>query len=174
MARGKGASDQRLLTPLRRRSPEIRGDRRRPPDEFQIAHFIYVFTAKIARTSLRCNVCFDFFIPLSSKTPTFESFFGRLPARKSLKSRCFCWEGYEKVKKTSRDSSRSKKHKFTVFFVVFVAHAVFYDVLNAFLLNSCSVPMDCTEWILKKQTKNMCLQNNKKTEIAKRALYIPP
>ena len=45
MARGKGASDQRLLTPLpgrspetagdRRRSPEIPGDRRRSPDEFQ-------------------------------------------------------------------------------------------------------------------------------------------
>ncbi len=59
MARGKGASDQRLLTPLRRRSPDagaIPGDRRRPPDEFQIAHFIRVFTAKNARTSLRCNV----------------------------------------------------------------------------------------------------------------------
>ena len=45
MARGKGASDQRLLTPLPgrspetagdpRRSPEIAGDPRRSPDEFQ-------------------------------------------------------------------------------------------------------------------------------------------
>ena len=33
------------------------------PDEFQIAHFIYVFTAKNARTSLRCNVCLTFSYP---------------------------------------------------------------------------------------------------------------
>ncbi len=32
-------------------------------DEFQIAHFIYVFTAKIARTSLRCNVFYTFSHP---------------------------------------------------------------------------------------------------------------
>ena len=55
---------------------------------------------------------FDFFIPLSSKTPTFQSFFGRLPARKALKSRRFSWEGYQKVKKTSRDSSDFKKPVF--------------------------------------------------------------
>ncbi len=51
------------------------------PDEFQIAHFIYVFKAKIARTSLRCNV-FYFFIPLSSKTPIFESFFWKMACQK--------------------------------------------------------------------------------------------
>ena len=33
------------------------------PDEFQIAHFIYVFTTKIARTSLRCNVFSTFSYP---------------------------------------------------------------------------------------------------------------
>ncbi len=32
---------------------------------------------------------FDFLIPLSSKTPIFESFFGRWPARNALKTRCF-------------------------------------------------------------------------------------
>ncbi len=32
-------------------------------DEFQIVHFIYVFTAKIARTSLRCNVFSTFSYP---------------------------------------------------------------------------------------------------------------
>ncbi len=32
-------------------------------DEFEIAYFICVFTAKNARTSLRRNVFFDFFIP---------------------------------------------------------------------------------------------------------------
>ncbi len=105
MARGKGASDQRLLTPLRRRSPGCRGDRRRPPDEFQISHFIYDFTAAIARTQLRCNVFFYFVIPLSSKTPSFESFLGRCPARNALKSGCFSGEVPEKVKVTSHDSS---------------------------------------------------------------------
>ena len=33
------------------------------PDEFQIAHFIRVFTATIARTSLRCSVVFTFSYP---------------------------------------------------------------------------------------------------------------
>ncbi len=66
MARGKGASDQRLLTPLPGmpgRSPEIPGDPRRPPDEFQIGHFICVFTAQIARASLRCNIFLTFSYP---------------------------------------------------------------------------------------------------------------
>ncbi len=59
-------------------------------DEFQIAHFIYVFTANIAGTSLRRDVFFfNFFISLSSKTPSFESFFGRWPARNALKTRYF-------------------------------------------------------------------------------------
>ncbi len=52
---------------------------------------------------------FDFFIPLSSKTPSFENFLGRLSARNALKTRCFSWEGYQKVRKTSRDSSDCKK-----------------------------------------------------------------
>ena len=52
---------------------------------------------------MRCF--FDFFIPLPSKTPTFESISGKLLSRNALKSRCFRWEGYEKVKKTSSDSS---------------------------------------------------------------------
>ena len=42
---------------------------------------------------------FDFFIPLSSKTHTFESISGKQLSRNALKSRCFRWEGYEKVKK---------------------------------------------------------------------------
>ena len=33
------------------------------PDEFHIAHFIYVFTAKVARTSLLCNVFLTFSYP---------------------------------------------------------------------------------------------------------------
>ena len=64
---------------------------------------------------------FDFFIPLSCKTPTFESFFGRLPARKALKSRCFSWEGYQKVKKTSGDSSDFKKPVFLCSFWTFLS-----------------------------------------------------
>ncbi len=36
---------------------------------------------------------------LSSKTHTFEIFFGILPARNALKSRCFSGEVHEKVKK---------------------------------------------------------------------------
>ncbi len=58
------------------------------PDQFQIVQIIYVFTTKVTRVTLRCNVFFYFFIPLSSKTPSFESFFGRLPARNALKTRC--------------------------------------------------------------------------------------
>ena len=58
-------------------------------DEFQIAHFIYDFTANNYRASLRCNVFCYFFIPLSSKTPIFYGFFGRRPARNALKTRCF-------------------------------------------------------------------------------------
>ena len=48
---------------------------------------------------------FDFFLGLSAKAPTFESFFGRLLARTALRSRCFRWEVHDKVKKTSSDSS---------------------------------------------------------------------
>ena len=72
---------------------------------FQIVQIHSVFIAKVARVTLRCNVFVDFSIPLSCKTPSFESFFGRLPARNALKTRCFSWEGYQKVKKTSSDSS---------------------------------------------------------------------
>ncbi len=57
-------------------------------DEFQIVNFPSVFTAEVNRVTLRCNV-FLLFMDLSSKTPSFESFFGRLPARNALKSRCF-------------------------------------------------------------------------------------
>ena len=43
---------------------------------------------------------FDFFIPLSAQTPSFESISGRQSSKKALKTRCFTWEGYEKVKQT--------------------------------------------------------------------------
>ena len=74
IARGKGGSEQRALTPLRR-------DPRESPGEFQIVQIHGAFTAKVTRVTLRCNVFVDLFIPLSSKTPSFDSFFGRLPAR---------------------------------------------------------------------------------------------
>ncbi len=49
--------------------------------------------------------CFlDFLIPLSAKTPSFESISGRPSSKKALKNRCFRWEGYEKVKKTLHNS----------------------------------------------------------------------
>ena len=44
-------------------------------------------------------------LDLLAKTPTFESVFGRLPARNDFNSRCFSWEVHEKVKNTSSDSS---------------------------------------------------------------------
>ncbi len=50
---GKGGSEQRAATSFPRD----------PRDEVQIAHFICVFTAKIARTSLRCNVFSTFSYP---------------------------------------------------------------------------------------------------------------
>ncbi len=43
-------------------------------DEFQIAHFIYVFTAKIARTSLRCNVFLTFSYPSHLKHLVLRAF----------------------------------------------------------------------------------------------------
>ena len=47
---------------------------------------------------------FDFFRDLSAKTPTCESISGKQLSRNALKSRCFRWEGYDKVKKTSHRS----------------------------------------------------------------------
>ncbi len=64
-----------------------------------------VFYSKSDSGDTPVQCFFDFFMDLSSKTPTFESFFGGLPARNALKSRCFSREVHEKVKKTSRDSS---------------------------------------------------------------------
>ncbi len=52
----------------------IAGDRRRPPDEFQIVHFIRVFTANIARTSLQCNVFLTFSYPSHLKHIVLRSF----------------------------------------------------------------------------------------------------
>ena len=43
-------------------------------DEFQITHFIYVFTAKIARTSLRCNVFGTFSYPSHLKHLVLRAF----------------------------------------------------------------------------------------------------
>ena len=47
----------------------------------------------------------EFFLYPQLKHITFESLFGRLLARITLKSRCFSWEVHEKVKTTSSDSS---------------------------------------------------------------------
>ena len=82
-----------------------RGDRRRPPETagwIPNRAFYVCFCSKNCSDLTIVQWFFDFFIPLSSKTPSFESFFGRLPARKALKSRCFSWEGYEKVKHITR------------------------------------------------------------------------
>ena len=57
------------------------------------------------RAKLRRDLFLVFFMDLSSKTPTFESFFGASPARNALKSRCFGREVHGKVDKTSHDSS---------------------------------------------------------------------
>ena len=46
--------------------------------------------------------------------------------------------GMKKSKKHNAIAPFQKTYKFTQLLVVFVAHAVFYNVLNAFLLNSCS------------------------------------
>jgi len=43
-------------------------------DEFQIGHFICVFTAKIARTSLRCNVFLTFSYPSHLKHLVLRAF----------------------------------------------------------------------------------------------------
>ncbi len=58
-------------------------------DGFIFARFRCVLQWLVTRVTLRCNFVFDFFIPLSSKTPSFESFLARWPARNALKTRCF-------------------------------------------------------------------------------------
>ena len=55
----KGGSEPHFLTPL----PLDPLDRSRSADEFQIVQIMCVFTAKVARTSLRCNVFFTFAYP---------------------------------------------------------------------------------------------------------------
>ena len=57
------------------------------------------FTTKDTRVTLRCNAFFTFSYPSRLKHLVLRVFFRRLPARKALKSRCFSWEGYQKVKK---------------------------------------------------------------------------
>ena len=42
-----------------------------PAGVFQIVQIHFVFTANMTRVTLRCNVIFYLFIPLSSKTPSF-------------------------------------------------------------------------------------------------------
>ncbi len=56
---GKGGSEQRAATSF----PGNCRDPRDPGIQFQITHFINVFTAKNARTSLRCNVFLTFSYP---------------------------------------------------------------------------------------------------------------
>ena len=108
MACGKGASDQRLLTPLLGRSP----DAGVPETAEWIPNRVFYtcFHSKKCSDLTPVQCFFDLFIPLSCKTPSFESFFGRRPARNALTTRCFSWEGYQKVKKTSRDSSDCQQH----------------------------------------------------------------
>ena len=69
-------------------------------DEFQIAHFVYVLQYLVTRVTFRCNVFVDLFIPLPSKTLTFESISGRHSFRNAIKSRCFRRSCPEEVKKT--------------------------------------------------------------------------
>ena len=70
------------------------------PDEFQIAHFICVFTAKIAQTSLLCNVCLTFSYPSHLKHLLLRAFLaGNLP--KKLSKVCVLDE---------RGMKKSKKH----------------------------------------------------------------
>ena len=73
----------------------IAGDRRMSSK----SHIYTCFYSKNCSDLIPVQCFFDFFIPLSSKTPSFESFFGRWPARNALKTRCFSREGYQKVEK---------------------------------------------------------------------------
>ncbi len=66
---------------------------------------IAVLQHLLTQVTLPRDLFFDFFMDLSSKTPTFGSFFGASPARNALKSRCFGREVHGKVNKTSHDSS---------------------------------------------------------------------
>ena len=74
-------------------------------DEFQIVQIIRAFTAKVARTSLQC-IFFYFFIPLSSKTPSFESFLEDCLPEMLSKLGVLAETSMKKSrKKTSQDSS---------------------------------------------------------------------
>ncbi len=81
-------------------------------DEIHQTQFVFTVLGDSGGAPVRCF--FDFFIPLPSKTPTFESMSGKQLSRNALKSRCFRWEGYDKVKKTShRSVTRVTKYRKT-------------------------------------------------------------
>ncbi len=52
----------------------------------------------LAKVELSRDVFLNFLIPLSAKTPSFESISGRPSSKRTFKNRCFRLEGYDKVK----------------------------------------------------------------------------
>ncbi len=70
-------------------------------------------------SSYRVMFC-DFFMDLSTKTPTCESISGRTSSNKTINSRCFRLENHEKVKQTSRRRVTrvtkycTKQHSYTI------------------------------------------------------------
>ena len=106
-------------------------------------HFHRVFTVTIFATwhftRCFCNrsyrvMFFDFLIPLSAKTPSFESISGRPSSKKALKTRCFRWEGYEKVKQTLHNSE------------VWAIFAVKTHITCAIWNSSGAIPVSPAKW----------------------------
>ena len=71
-------------------------DRRAPPEPPRAGPDLHSLPGP---PELSLDVFCYFSMDLSAKTPTFESISGRQSSQKAIKTRCFRWEGYEKVKK---------------------------------------------------------------------------
>ncbi len=134
-----------------------------------------VFTAIIAQTSLLCNVFLTFSYPSHLKHLLFRAFLEDCLPERLSKVGVLAERGIKKSKKHHAIAPISK-------------NLCFYSVFGRFCLKCCVLqcferifaqqllrrPMDCTEWILKKHTKNMCLQNNGKNRDCKTCpIYSP-
>ena len=131
-------------------------------DEFKITHFIYVFTAIIARTSLLCTVFLTFSYPSHLKHLLFRAFLEDCLPERLSKVGVLAERGIKKSKKHHAIAPISK-------------NLCFYSVFGRFCLKCCVLQrFERILWILKKHTKNMCLQNNKKNRDCKTCpIYSP-
>ena len=105
-------------------------------DEFQITHFIYVFTAKVARTSLRCNVFLTFSYPSHLKHLLLRAFLEDCLPERLSKVGVLAERGIKKSKKHHAIAPISN-------------NLCFYSVFGRFCLKCCV--LQCFERIFAQQ-----------------------